>query len=275
MSEKKQIKELILHELSYGPMSTKLLIFRVRKISNSTIQGVYKTIRHLRKKEVIVLHNKNISISSIWLEHEAEKIKRTQNTYLIKNKFFDKDNVSDQSISFVYKTINELDLFWVHSFLSLEEECDRNAVSIAIAPHDWFSYARKETDDVWMKKHNIKNIESWVIITHPSEVDKKIIKQRRAISGKNFKWLFDNPLKQKENIYYNIIGDYIFKVTLDGKIAHELNSFIKENKTIPISSNKETELKKIVSKKGKFKIQIIKSKDKSSKIKNKIKKYFI
>jgi hypothetical protein len=272
MKQSTPIRNAILEELSFGPVKTGDLIAKVAKDSKTTIQGVYKALRQLRDAEVIIKRNKTITLSSVWLTSEIERLERIEKTYSLKEKLF---KHSEQDISFKFQTLNELDLFWTHAFLSLEETCSPTDISIAIAPHDWFNYSRKSTDTAWVKKHTNKKRTSWLVITHAQILDKKVISLREKEAKYPFSHLFKNPLNQEEHVYYNCIGPYTFKTTLDKKVAKLLNTFIESHTILPLLPDTQKQIGTIMKTKGLFHISITKSEYKTEQIRKKLYKYFI
>jgi hypothetical protein len=270
------IKDTLIDKLSLGPLYAPSLVQAVAIDSKATIQGVYKALRQLKKEEVVVSHHKTIALSTVWLAAEVERLERIQKTYSLREHFFNVKNTNrDQTVSFRFKTINELDLFWTHAFLSLEEHCAQADISIAIAPHDWFIYARKQTDQAWVKKHSSKQRKLWVIVTHADVLDKKVIRARKKDPDTEIEALFENPLHQNELTYYSSIGPYIIKVILDKSVGKALNIFVATHTTFPLTEQDEYEIADIMKTKGTFRISITKSERKALLIKKKLGKYFL
>jgi hypothetical protein len=276
MYVKHSLKELLLEELSLGPKNNKDLVLSVASFSKTSPQGVYKALRALKKEERVVIHNHVSSISSTWLFHEQEKLMRIQKTYALKEKLFTPAHENkESSIKLRFKTLDELDLFWTHAFMSLEESTTSQEVSISIAPHDWFFYSRKETDSAWIHKHNQKNRKAWVILTHPTKLDKEVIKHRKAQSGDFLTHYYGNPLLKDETTYLNILGSYVFKVKLDLQISKKLNSFIANHHNLPLNKTEKEELGEILRATGSHEIVIYNSPKKAEKIRKRISTFFI
>lgn len=275
MNSKKSLRELIIEDLSLGPKQRTQVVEDVSRISKSSIQGVYKALRQLKKEEVVVVRKFVVALSSVWLFHEQERIGRIQKTYALKERFFGQSEQEDTSISFTFSTLSELDLFWTHSFLSIEESLPTTQPRISIAPHDWWIYSRNATDSAWVQRLNKNKRNLWVIVTHPETIDKKVIAIRKKQAPSFLQHYYGNPLQQNEYTYYNCMGDYVFKIVLGQTHSKELNTFVTTIKDLPLSPQNEKEILRIMSIKDKSRITIYKSSKKANVIYDKVSKYFI
>ena len=269
------LQKLIIEELSFGPQLKKELITHLSESKKVTIQAVYKALRILKKEEIVLTQKKIILLSSVWIMQKIEEFERIQKIYSLTNHFFGTQHGSKKRISFSFATLAELDLFWTHAILLLEDHCTDDAESISIIPHDWFMYSREQTDSIWTRKHVQKTRRTKIVITHATPLDKKVSSLRKQKLKNLLQILFANPLRINEQTYYNYLGPYCFKITLDTDVAYHLQNFIKNNTVIPIQKEKRSAIQNIMSLQGDFHMAITKSQVKSDSIKKKLEKYFL
>lgn len=275
MTHNTKLKDDIIESLSLGPRSLPILVNSFSLQHNISIQAVYKMFRLLKKEEIISIHSKQASLSLIWTAQQKEKYAFTEHSYkgimYIKNLTEGKVN----HVTFVFKTLNELELFWTHVYTLIAENINPTLPSYSIQPHDWYPYSRVKTSNYWETRHKQSKRVLRFVVTHTLPLDKVVLKNRKGRQGKLIDYVFNhNPLKQKENTYYNLISDFIFKATFDEKIASKLNSFIKNNSTLPLSKDSQENITKILGEKGKFSLTIYKSQAKANIIEKKVKKFF-
>ncbi len=269
------IRNTIISKLSSGPRKVSDIVFEVSLEKRTTVQGVYKALRILRKEEVITIHRRTVSLSIIWIMEQIETLEKTAKAYELNTYLQELQAGNRRHLQFTFTTLRELDIFWTHSFLVVQETIPITHISYVIAPHDWFMYSHTSTDNAWIKKHVKKRRVSRHILTHILPLDKKVTKERIKMFGKDFEYVFnENPLKQKENEYYNIIDSWIFYAIFDSKINKRLSSFIEKHQTLSFTKADKEEIESIMNERGTFTLTISKSEKKSSAIKKKILKYF-
>lgn len=272
---KKSIREKIINHLLSGPTATQTIVQEVSVQTKSTIQAVYKSLRILKQEGVITIHNKHISLSLIWIHKEKERLLFAEYAYLAGKDIATSLSRDTSKVVFHFKTIIELDLFWTHAYTILTKKIDSKVPRYMLIPHDFFLYAREETDTFWMDKNVTKDLITRLVITHPLKADKIATKMRKERKNTPFEFLFNkNPLKQDSHLYYNILGDYIFKGSFDKDVNKKLESFIIGVKKLPLLVNEKETIEKILSTKGKFTLTIEKNHKKASLAENKVEKYF-
>ena len=59
----------IIEVLSRGPLHTKEIILQLRKLGvRSTMQGIYKAIRSLKRDTIVLINKKEVAINQTWLQ---------------------------------------------------------------------------------------------------------------------------------------------------------------------------------------------------------------
>lgn len=272
--KQKDLQSEIINLLSTGSKHVPTLAASLASHTSSSLQGVYKALRQLKTEEVVSIHNKHVSLSLIWVDAQKKKYEAIQKTYTSMAFLTQLQNGETKSLSFHFSSLNELDLFWTQSFLLLAETTAPEEISYASHPHDWYFYARNETDTYWKQEHVSKGRRSHIIISHATKLDKLVIKKREEDKTLPLAHLYDNPLQQDEYTYYNVIGNYVFIAKLDKTIAPKLNHFIQTQDSLHFSQTSHTALNELLESKSKHTLVIKKSPTQASKIKQTFAKFF-
>ena len=271
----RNVKETIISTLLPGPLQLSELISIASSASKTSIQACYKATRDLKRKEVVTLHNKQISLSLIWLTKQKERYIFAEYAYKSGKNLIERLSHDRTKLSFKFKNYVELDLFWAHGYTILSEKVTAVRTRYFIIPHDFFSYGRSETDTYWVEGLLKNNLVTRFIVTHMMGSDRIVIKQRK----KNIPTfadflLYQNPLQQDSFVYYNLLGDYIFKATFDKKVNERLETFIAKVKKLPLTKDEEKEIQDILAMKGRFTLIIEKDEKKAESMEKKVRKYF-
>lgn len=263
------IGQTIISLLEKGSISKPDLLECVRKKNRVTIQGVYKELRRMIADGTVLSHKQALSLNLLYISKQYDRWSSVLNNYegglSLKNHFLDLQE--GESLTYRFRTLNDLDAYWVHASLVLDKHLDQQAASYSVIPHDWFLYGRKETDLFWTRRQKVK---MRLIITHPTPLDKEVSKERRHAGYTVM--LGVNPLRQDEGVYYTLMEDYIFKITLKAKTMQQIKTFM--NTYDRIDRIDPEELLKLIYSSGESVMKITKDKNKFNKLASKCKKYF-
>lgn len=219
MSKTQDIAKTICTLLQNGPVLKRDVLRHVVQENRVTVQGVYKELRRLIKNSTLLLHNNTLSLNLMYIQKELEKWQRTRERYEDieqNNQEFSKLK-EGKSMTVKFKDLKSLDMYWVHISV-LISTYKKDMPSYALIPHDWFFYATQDTDSFWSKSEKER---SRILITHPTELDKSISRQRIKLGYKVT--TNENPLHQEQNVYINLIGGYICKVTMSPEISKQID----------------------------------------------------
>ena len=271
----KHLSQIIIEKLLPGSQKVSDLVLTISLSLNVSLQAVYKALRVLNKQEVVTIHNKVVSLSIIWITKEKEKFLFAEYAYKINKDIITRLLKEKSKVVFTFKTIAEQDLFWTHVYTLLAEKTISTRPRYLITPHDFFLYARKETDTFWIEKNIKKDVATRLVITHTTKADVLVTKERKKTLSKSAHFLLhENPLEQKSDTYYNILGDYIFKAVFDRKVNNLLEKIIHNINRLPITKVEQSEISNIIHTKGNFVFSIEKNKTKADAMEKKLKKYF-
>ena len=267
---KRTLEETLIAILQAGSLEKPDLIRNVSNATKTTPQAVYKALRSLKDKEIIIMQRKRVSLSLVWLDDQFNISKQALEKYTIqaRTKTF-LGLSSGRSATFKFRTLRELDIFWVHAFLLTESQVPSEIPMYVIIPHDWFSYVRPSTDRVWARRLKGGRNEG-IIVTHTLPFDKQVSQKRTA---KELEFMFNqNPLGLDERKYINIIGPWVFQATLDTKGNEMLVHWIKEHpRTI---EGDRSQLDLLCDLPGKYQLKVTNSLKLAEKFVKKIRKYF-
>jgi hypothetical protein len=269
------LEEEVLLRLRSGPRRVVELVEEIAYLREVSVQGVYKALRYLRKREVVIVYKRVASLSTVWLSKELERISFSIKAY---QSIPDIEGILAGRVSratFSFRTLNEIDLFWTHAFLLLADKIPHDHYSYSIQPHDWYLYVRFDTDTYWMKQHKEGGRISRIILTHAIGLDHAVTRSRKEKLGKMFEYtLGENPLGQDSATYYNLIGPLIFTARFDATVAKQLDQFVAIHKKLPLSEGEQSEISSIVDTKGEFILTIERNEKRATKMRDKVKKYF-
>ena len=262
------VRDSIIKELHSGVKGKATVIYSVMAGEKVTVQAVYKELRKLVADEVVIDKQKKLSLTLTYIEHQNKEWKRILEKYTHQVSFDDFLQLpKGKSHSFTFSNIIDLDLFWTQAFIILERILPEEMPRYSIVAHDWFSYARPTTDDIWISDRT-RSLR--MILTHPAEIDWQIARLRRQ-QGYEFTG-GENPLKLTEAEYITLVSDWVFEVEFDKKVAKELNEYIWSLKKVEeVSPIKMDELMKM---KGTFKLKLSNNPKKAKEMADKVKKYF-
>lgn len=271
--EKEPIEGIVLKILQKGTIQTAALLENViLSRSKTTKQGIYRVLRKLKNEEKIVIHGKSVSLNLHWIKkmndffslarfHYASKVTSADNFLNIREK---------DKIVYFFKNLNLLDSFWSHAFHLFAEASNPMEPIFVYNPHEWFAYARRETEQGLIKTMNQKIKPVLITVAHGDPLDKQLTGKLRSeyvqytIANKN--------IFGKQNYYFNVFGDVLIEVLIDPNISRQIDAFFK--KTTVFNDEASNELLEIVSKNGKNKLIISRNKKKAKKYKKILSKDF-
>lgn len=270
---KQPIEQLILKTLQKGTISTIKLIESISLVRpKTTKQGVYRVLRKLRDEEKIVIHGKSVSLNLHWLKNMNEFFSLAQFYY--SPRAVNPDgflNVREKDkIVYFFKNLNLLDSFWSHAFHMFAEVLNPKEPIFVYNPHEWFAYARQETEQTLIKTMNEKTRQVLITVAHGDPLDREL---KKKFGNDLLQYnIADKKIFEKQNYYFNVFGDYLIEVFIDQKIAKRIDKFFTGIKNFDDKAREN--LLKIVSKNGKNKLVISRNKRKAEKYKKTLAKNF-
>lgn len=252
------IVELLLKE-NMGDFE-KIQSFLEKEQKKVTIQGVYKALRELLFEKIIIKHKKFYLINNIW--------KDKLNSLLLKNEYHF-NLLEDETITYSFKTINQVDIFWKHTLNEIRKEVNDFPI-FDFCPHNF-----------WLLLPNIqKSEQEYYSFFMENKIFRFFLIGGDSTHDLNFKKLtkdFYQKIHCDKNTSFNrrdhitIYKDYLITIRLSLKIAKEVDFLYKETNQELLLIER---LIKIMKNKGNIKMTIERNREKAKKLRKKISKDF-
>ncbi|HEV7449552.1 MAG TPA: hypothetical protein VGP13_03390 [Candidatus Paceibacterota bacterium] len=256
------LAQRVINIASKGPVEKAKLLQMLERERAVTPQAVYKALRQLNRDEVISIHKDTVSLSIIWIQKEIRRLSQVATTYQtpVYQTYFGALKPK-QKFTYTFRTLRDIDTFWVNAVLVTVQSGRHAMPLVSIVPHDWFQLLRPDTDVAWddIAKKNAH----FVVLTHSTTAEKK----KSTHPGiQVFERMFNvNPLKQKESVYFNILGDFIFEAHLDPKVLPAIRHAM---------LNDDFDAPTILATPGHYKFIVENNPAKALAIKKRVQKYF-
>jgi len=268
------IEDLIVSNLQNGSLPIVKLIKTIEVARpGTTKQGVYKVIRSLKKDEIVVISNKSISLSGVWLAKMEEFFAKAR---------LDKTNIENgpensflnlrpgERLQYYFRNPVLTDAFWSHVFINLVESSSPQNPILIFNPHEWFMLARKENETGLFDRITKRGQKLAVLVDHNTLLDKAI---RNNFDNKMSMYeTLSESLYSKNNYYINVIADFVIEVWIDKTVSADIETFYSQTKEFGL--NEKQTLEKILMQKGRNRFSISHNKRKADAIRRKFKKYF-
>mgnify|MGYP003682213911 CR=1 FL=1 len=223
---KTRIEEYIIELLDIGSLDGPRILEKLDKEYNqkNTKQAVYKSLRKLRKEEVINKSGSLYILNRVWLQ----KIKEFSNRHTEEKEHSDILSIlhfeDGDSVTYRFKNPFLMDITWGHLYDIVFESNKEKHVMLNHHPHEWIMISRTETESFWLNQINKQKKMMLFTISGNTSLDKKFQKD----------WLSDyvkinvgESYGLKPNQYLSVVGDYIFEVTTDPKFEERVDQFFK------------------------------------------------
>lgn len=272
-SKTKNIEELILNHLQKGSVVILKLIELIKKDRpNTTKQGIYATLRKLKKEEKVLIHNSQASLNIKWVQTMSEYFTKTQYYYTHHDtgdgSFISLDD--GEKIEYYFQNPIVADTFWTHALYILLDITPQQSPLFIYNPHEWFLIARRENETAFIKDTKEKNRILLVTAGNKNPLDKAVLGDFDGTTSQYY--MSEKMLFKKKNYYINTLGDFIIEVWIDKLIAEKIEEVYK--KTKKLNEEAKEELIKILGMKGKTKIVISRNNKKSERLQKMLRKYF-
>jgi hypothetical protein len=266
------IEDHILVALQKGSLPIVELIKMIKiKRPRTTKQGVYLAVRNFKKQEIVVVHNKNISLNNVWLKTAEEFFTQAQynNNSVVPYGNYFLNLKPGEKLQFFFRNPILTDAFWSHVFITLVENSSPQMPVLIYNPHEWFLLARTKNETDLFERIQKRGQKLAVLAGNNTNIDKSA---KEYFSGTNEYETLPQPLFIKNNYYLNIIGDFIIEVWLDEKISSQIDEFYQGH--LAFGDLEKKELEKILMQKGRNKFSISHNKRKADGLRSKFNKYF-
>ena len=260
------IVELLHEKEAEGPT---LLAELQKKDTSVTKETFYRVVRKLLADEVVNKQSKIYQLNRHWLQ----KIYRFSKKHIETNQSIDADNIlsfqEGDKISYRFKNPNLMGIYWAHTYDMIFDQHDPKEPILIYHPHEWLIHTRTESESFFLSRFKDDEKLAFFSIEGKTGLDKQFKKEHES------KFLqigigLEYGLKNTE--YINVLGDFIFKVSVSKKFADDLDAFFRQNKEI--TPENKIELEKLCDRKDAAKMVFTRSKKEAEKWRVKFNKYF-
>ncbi len=266
---KRGLEETIIEALRDGGVTGPTLLTNVSQKINISKESFYRALRQLLKKEVVNKHDGIYQLNRHWLQ----QIYRFGKQHVAENKNIDVDNIlsfkEGDKITYKFSNPNAMGIYWAHTYDMIFEHHDPKVPILIFHPHEWLIHTRVSSESFFLSRF---------------EEDKKLV--FFAIGGKTefdkaFKKTWESKFRQigigisynmKHVEYINVLGDYVFKVSLSNKLNKDLELFFKTHKEVTLEN--KAELEKLCSRKDSAKMVFVRSKKEAALWRTRFNKHF-
>lgn len=260
-------RDLILQALEQGSVATKQLLAFALEKRGITKQAFYKILRDLLHEEKITIHGKRISLSLVWIAQQQQHLTTIAEAYGLPQKSGQLPTDTSKSI-YSFKTLQELDIFLSHLFLLLYQKT--SGPIFVYNQHEWFSYGRETTNEALISTATKTNRPICITVTESTPLDKALAP---SLNKKPLQYFMSTEKIFPDHYAYNIYGEYVIKTKMNTAVSEKLSHWFITHRTF--TKEAQVEIQEIVRIKGKNIVTIQKNSLLATKLKNKLKKYFV
>ncbi len=259
------IETFIIDKLINGPLSTTTIVSQTMRAKCVTKEAVYKALRGLLKKEIVVKGGKRISLSNQWVIDMAEKWRQAEAQYIGKANI--KLLGDRNSVVYTCKTIDQLDSLWNHTILEICYLLQSETTLLFYSPHYWFPLIRGNSEHSLIHTLTARG-HTWLQLAGYKEpMDLNL---RKSFPLKEIEYHAEH-ISEKQ--YINVFGDYVLEISLDKKAADHIHRWYRNNDKL--SEEALHNLEKVLTIKGTYKLKVSKNPKKAEKLRKLFAKYFL
>jgi len=184
-------------------------------------QTIYRTIRTLKNNEVVVVAKGLTSINTQWVSVLRQKLNQLERGPL--------RQILPDKISYISPSFLSIAPVLTHHVNILINQSDKKDPVIFINPHQLFYSARD-----WSEERLINHLESegytlWQGINYISAIDRDFIR-KKFTNRPRIKGSFIEARSGEQDVYINIIGEYVLRVTTTPEFSKALNEIYAHTK---------------------------------------------
>ncbi len=268
-SQKMDIKEVIISELSAGSLNSLDLNKKVLLRKDISKQGFYKALRELISEEIVTKNKQNVLLSPIWVNKLQGFINTIQQS---SHRQVSSEVVSlaeGDTMIFRFKSVIDLYLLWNHYFFIFCKQTEGSV--IFFNSHNFWVLIRSDIENEMYRWIRDTKKEAYSVIGHNTPLDRSTSDYIRE--SYNINLSYDTKPLIRDTIFPAIFGDYIMSTILDQKTVDAIHQvYLKYKAWEPAV---EFEMKEIIKKMGKSKVVIERNAKKAEKLRKKLMNHFI
>ncbi len=263
-------EDVIVESLHRNPLVGPTLLENVRQKDKSLPKETfYRILRELLKQEVVNKSKNTYQLNRHWIQ----KLYTFSKLTLEKKEATDRDNIlsfqDGDKIKYSFKNPNLMGIYWAHTYDMIFDNHDPKVPILIFHPHEWLIHTRFTSESFFLSRPKSEKKLVWFAIGGKTPLDKDF---QKNWSNKYIQTGVGINPGFKNTEYVNILGDFIFKISMSKKFSEDLEKFF--TKYSIVDENNTGELNNICTKKDSVKMTFTRSKKESDKYRAKFKKYF-
>ena len=258
------IVELLHEKETAGPS---LLIEMTKKDSSISKETFYRVLRKLIEEEVVTKKDGVYQINRQWLQRVYRFSKKYSEASESANDIVSLED--GDKITYKFKNPILMGIFWTHAYNPIFNGHDPKIPILVFHPHEWLIHARTESELFFLSRFKDDRKLVFFALGSTSPLDKEFKKNR---SNDFVQVGLGLHLGLKKTEYINVLGDYIFKVSVSKRFSEDIDAFFKKNPAM--TPENQLELEKICNRKDPTKITLVRSKNEAAKWRAKFNKHF-
>jgi hypothetical protein len=267
LSTNPDIKEIIISLLAKGSIDSTELQRLVEEKKKVTKQGFYKALRELTVEEIVVKNKQIVALSNLWVNKLQSFVTQVDEQYKQSSDFIALQE--GETITYHFKTLESLDLFWMHQFFLVAKQFP-DEPTLFFNSHEFWSLFRN-TEQVllysWIRDHKRK---TYFVIGDTTLLDKQTTSH---IASYGIDMYYESNTGLKKNYYFTVIGEYIIATILDMNTTNTIDGLYKKYPVWTDATQKD--LLQILGRLKRSKVVIERNKKKAEMLRKKLMKYFV
>ncbi len=266
------VESIIVKLLQKGSLHAVRLIDSVRVLRPyTTKQSVYLALRNLKKREIVILANKTVSLDHLWIKNMKNFFGAAESIYTGKDYGETFLSLQDgEALEYKFKSPLATDMFWAHAFSLLFSTLKSKEPIFLYNPHQWFLLVREKTEKQLMQECRVTGHPWLQIIGNKSPLDTDAHKE---FKGTMNRCQTLSKAEFPDNYYVNIFSDFLIEVWLDKDTSTKISSVYKANVGKVKAAQLLSEI--VANSKGRNRLRITRNLKKAEKVRRIFKKYFI
>ena len=220
------LEDLIVSQLAKKSQATAnaLLAEIEKKAQRYSIQGLYKELRKLQRKGVVVKRGSEYSLSFSWVLNLAELVDQMYETLTAETSFADILPVEKPKRSFSFTRLSAVDDFWIHAILEMLQHSDGKTLYQWI-PHPWFHLIHSQKSWPFHNALKVGGFGIKSIIGGNTWLDND---SKRITTKAVYEFFYSaGPFQDERSHYYSVTDSYLLTVKLDPKTTERIESLYK------------------------------------------------
>lgn len=204
--------------LSASEMQQKLVDIKGRY----TIQAIYKELRRMQQRGLVVKQNRAYQLKMTWLLTAMQFFEQAFTLHVRESLHADILPPPGEAFSWNFTSLSRLDDFWEHALVVMLEHSTQPYV-LGWLPHAWFYMTDKSRQ---------RNFES--LMKHQNRRIYRLVGGRTYLDLDSAKYCSDpiyevsfakSPFEGQRSLYFDVVDDYLFTIRFDAWSTRHIENF--------------------------------------------------